>query len=75
MLWIPPSMPYYKLEGPFQGKEGFSKTMIFGNFAVEPRAISTIASYAAECFTTGNPEAIKIAPSVRSVSILQMIIR
>ena len=63
LLWIPPSMPYYKLEGPFQGKEGFSKTMIFGKFAVEPRAISTIASYAAECFTTGNPEAIKIAPS------------
>ena len=23
LLWIPPSMPYYKLEGPFQGKEGF----------------------------------------------------
>lgn len=57
MLWIPPTVTYYKLSGPFADNESFSKLMIFGRFAVEPRAIATMASYAAELFSTGSSEA------------------
>ena len=58
-LWLPPSIPYYKLSGPFEESENFSKLMIFGRFAVEPRAIATLASYAAELYSTGSKEAIE----------------
>jgi len=57
ILWIPPCIPYYKLSGPFKDAEMFSKLMIFGRFAVEPRAIATLASYAAELYSTGSQEA------------------
>lgn len=58
ILWIPPTIPYYKLSGPFSNLDDFSKLMIFGRFAVEPRAIATLASYAAELYTTASMEAI-----------------
>jgi len=57
LLWIPPSVPYYKLSGDFSSGENFSKLMIFGRFAVEPRAIATLASYTAEFYTTGSEDA------------------
>lgn len=57
LLWVPPSIPYYKLSGPFENSETFSKLMIFGRFAVEPRAIATLASYIAELYSTGSQEA------------------
>jgi len=54
LLWIPPAIPYYRLDGAFKNAAGFSKMLIFGKFAVEPRMISVLASYKAECVTTGN---------------------
>lgn len=48
LLWMPPSRPYYKHEGPFQGKEGFSKTLLFSGLVIAPRALSAITSYEVE---------------------------
>ena len=53
MLWIPPSKPYYELGGPFQGQEGFSKTLVFSAWEMVPSAIAALLSYEAECLTVG----------------------
>jgi hypothetical protein len=48
LLWIPPALPYYKAEGPFVGKAGYSKTLLFSSWVMAPRAIAAILSYEAE---------------------------
>jgi len=53
MLWVPPSKSYYELCGPFQGQEGFSKTLVFSAWEMVPRAIAALLSYEAECLTVG----------------------
>ena len=45
LLWIPPTLPYYNLEGPFKGKENFTKTLIFSSREMVPRMISSLLSY------------------------------
>lgn len=56
MLWIPPSLPYYPLEGAFKESGGFSKTLVFSSWVMVPRMISTLLSYEVERRTIGNPE-------------------
>ena len=53
LLWIPPSMPYYGLKGPFENTEGFSKTLIFSSWEMVPRMISSMVSYEIERKTIG----------------------
>lgn len=50
LLWIPPSLPYYKLEGAFADSQltGFTKRLVFSAWRVAPRAIATLVSYEAE---------------------------
>lgn len=48
LLWIPASRPYYGHEGPFEGKEGFSKTLLFSGLVIAPRALSAVTSYEVE---------------------------
>lgn len=50
LLWIPPCMPYYGLEGPFAdtGVQGFTKRLVFSSWLVVPKAISAMMSYEAE---------------------------
>lgn len=48
LLWIPPSQPYYKLAGAFQGQESFTKTLLFSDLVIAPRALSGLLSYQAE---------------------------
>jgi len=50
LLWLNPSMPYYEPSGPFatEGARRFTKRLVFSNWMVVPRAISTVLSYMAE---------------------------
>lgn len=51
LLWISPSMPYYKVtEGPFSDSslQDFTKSLIFSSWRIVPRACSMLCSYEAE---------------------------
>jgi hypothetical protein len=50
LLWIPPSLPYYKLAGPYASSvfSGFSKRLVFSSWKVVPRVIASLLSYEAE---------------------------
>lgn len=50
LLWLNPSMPYYQPDGPFaeEGADRFTKRLVFSNWMVVPKAISTVLSYLAE---------------------------
>ncbi|MFN8434318.1 MAG: helicase-related protein [Anaerolineales bacterium] len=49
-LWLPPSLPHYKLEEPFSDPTlaRFTKRLVFSSWRVVPKAISTFLSYEAE---------------------------
>jgi hypothetical protein len=59
LLWVPPSLPYYKLEDAFAGSEGFSKTLVFSSWIMVPRMISTLISYEIERRTIGDVRTIE----------------
>lgn len=50
LLWVPPSRPWYRLEGPFADPsiERFTKLLIFSSWNVVPKAIAALTSYAVE---------------------------
>ena len=48
MLWVPPALPHYELEGPFSEFHDFSKTLIFSAWAMVPRMMSALLSYESE---------------------------
>jgi hypothetical protein len=50
LLWIPPSLSYYSLEGPFAAPElaGVTKRLVFSAWHVVPRAVASLVSYEAE---------------------------
>jgi len=48
LLWVPPSLPHYPLEGSFKKQRGFSKSLLFSSWALVPRALSGLISYEAE---------------------------
>ena len=45
---MPPTLPYWPLEGPFEGKEGTTKRLLFSAWNVVPDVVSAILSYDAE---------------------------
>jgi hypothetical protein len=49
-LWLNPSLPYYRPQGPFAdiSEKGQTKTLIFSSWRVVPKALSTLLSYEAE---------------------------
>ena len=53
LLWIPPSMPYYELEGVFKDTNYFSKILIFSSWEMVPRMVSSLVSYEIERKTIG----------------------
>jgi len=55
-LWLNPSLPYYRPQGPFTDfdEEGQTKTLIFSSWRVVPKALSTLLSYEAERNMVGN---------------------
>jgi hypothetical protein len=50
LLWIPPSLPYYQLAGPFAQAEvkSFTKRLVFSSWNVVPKTVSSLLSYEAE---------------------------
>ena len=56
LLWVPPSLPYYPLEGAFKEAAGFSKTLVFSGWVMVPRMIATLLSYEVERRTIGNDQ-------------------
>lgn len=48
LLWVPPSVPYYKPEGAFGRSQHFSKTLLFSHLVIAPRALSSLVSYECE---------------------------
>ena len=61
LLWLPPSLLYYQLEGPFRNHQYamITKRLVFSSWRVVPKVISTILSYEAErrSVKLKNPEA------------------
>jgi len=54
LLWVPPSLPYYPMEGPFKETKNFTKTLVFSSWIMVPRMISTLLSYEVERQTVGD---------------------
>lgn len=52
-LWVPPSLPYYPLEGIYKDAGPFTKTLVFSSWQMVPRMISTLVSYEVERQTIG----------------------
>ncbi len=50
LLWLPPALPYYPLEGPFAELASIrlTKRLVFSSWRVVPKVISTILSFEAE---------------------------
>ena len=53
LLWMPPSLPYYEMEGVYKNKEFSSKTLIFSSWEMVPRMLASLLSYEAERRTVG----------------------
>lgn len=50
LLWLPPSLPYYGLEGPFSGPAAaaVTKRLVFSSWKVVPKVIAAVVSHEAE---------------------------
>ena len=48
LLWCPPTVPYYPMEGAYKGQENFTKTLVFSAWKLVPRMIATLVSYESE---------------------------
>ena len=53
LLWMPPSRPYYEMQGAYKDKELSSKTLIFSAWEMVPRMLACLVSYEAERRTVG----------------------
>ena len=53
LLWMPPTLPYWPLEGPFEGKEQATKRLLFSAWNVVPDVVSAVLSYEAERLMMG----------------------
>ena len=48
LLWLPPSLPAYKLGLDFERARNSTKRLVFSSWAMVPRAVAVMASYDAE---------------------------
>ena len=56
LLWVPPTLPYWPLEGPFHDKTGVTKTLLFSAWNVVPDVVSAILSYEARATHDGRAD-------------------
>ena len=54
LLWMPPTLPYWPLEGPYEGKERATKRLLFSAWNVVPEVVSAVLSYEAERLMVGD---------------------
>jgi hypothetical protein len=52
-MWVPPSRPYYNLEGVYKDSRGFSKILVFSSWEMVPKMIGSMISYEEERRTVG----------------------
>lgn len=77
LLWIPPSLPYYRLEGSYGEPDlrDFTKRLIFSSWIVVPKVIACLLSYEAERRTVRlaeeDPENTPAARERRRTQLLQ----
>ena len=50
---MPPSMPYYEMQGVYKNSRDFSKILVFSSWEMVPRMIGALVSYEAERLTIG----------------------
>ena len=48
LLWMPPTVPYWPLEGAFEGQDACTKTLLFSAWNVVPDVVSAVLSFEAE---------------------------
>lgn len=53
LLWMPPSRPYYEMEGVYKNTEFSTKTLIFSAWEMVPRMLACLLSYEVERRTVG----------------------
>ena len=53
LLWLPPSRPYYELQGVYKDTDCMSKTLIFSSWEMVPRMLASMISYETERRTVG----------------------
>jgi hypothetical protein len=72
LLWIPPTIPYWPLEGPFQGQDGKTKSLVFSAWNVVPDVVSAIVSYEAERRMVGGQMASYTDPDRQQSMLLRL---
>ena len=72
LLWVPPTLPYWPLEGPFRDKAGVTKTLLFSAWNVVPDVVSAILSYEAERRMTGGRIRSYMDPARQQVPLLRL---
>lgn len=58
LLWLPPSLPYYRPGPPFDGAraQSLTKALLFSSWKVVPKVVATMASLEAERRMVGSPD-------------------
>ena len=72
LLWVPPTLPYWPLEGPFRDKAGFTKTLLFSAWNVVPDVVSAVLSYEAERRMTDGRIRSYTDPARQQVPLLRL---
>ena len=72
LLWVPPTLPYWPLEGPFRDKAGVTKTLLFSAWNVVPDVVSAVLSYEAERRMTGRRIRAYLDPARQQVPLLRL---
>ncbi len=72
LLWMPPTLPYWPLEGPFRDKAGLTKTLMFSAWNVVPDVVSALLSYEAERRMTGGRIPEYLEPAKQQVPLLRL---
>ena len=72
LLWVPPTLPYWPLEGPFRDKAGLTKSLMFSAWNVVPDVVSAVLSYEAERRMTGGRIGSYLDPAGQQGRLLRL---
>ena len=72
LLWLPPTVPYWPLQGPFAGKERATKRLLFSAWNVVPDVVSAVLSYEAERRMTGGRMESYLDPATQQRPLLRL---
>jgi hypothetical protein len=72
LLWIPPTVPYWSLDGAYAGQEGRTKSLVFSAWNVVPDVVSAVVSYEAERRMVGGQMASYLDPDRQQRGLLRL---